>query len=244
VRRRKETAADRAWREAREKREAEAPKHFVRTAPVAPDVPPPATVSNDYTEGWLYNLYTRTVAQTWSSSSSHGAGTAADAQRPYRGGSQGSRSLYSTKLLALQALRWAVECEAALQLYDIDRQIEEAGASKGSSVGADNPQLPAGWHALTDADRDAAFHTLPDMLDGFLQKWGWLHFAKAVEAQCAAKNPPAGTVNADLLAAAEAVLRAASDCGRPPNRHAYTTSGLGVPFEQLHAAVRRAKGLP
>jgi hypothetical protein len=34
---------------------------------------------------------------------------------------------------------------------------------------------------MSDKDRQACFESLPDMLDGFLKKWGWLHFAQAVE---------------------------------------------------------------
>ncbi len=44
------------------------------------------------------------------------------------------------------------------------------------------------WIDLTDEDRQAAFESLPDMLEGFLKTWGWLHFAKAVEAQVKARN--------------------------------------------------------
>ena len=44
------------------------------------------------------------------------------------------------------------------------------------------------WIDLTDEDRQAAFESLPDMLDGFLKTWGWLHFAKAIEAQVKARN--------------------------------------------------------
>ncbi|MES2973419.1 MAG: hypothetical protein V4757_07410 [Pseudomonadota bacterium] len=51
----------------------------------------------------------------------------------------------------------------------------------------DRPALPE-WVALTDDDRDRAFQTLPDMLDGFMKKWGWLHFAKAIEDICREKN--------------------------------------------------------
>ena len=44
------------------------------------------------------------------------------------------------------------------------------------------------WVGLTDEDRQAAFESLPDMLDGFLHKWGWLHFSKALEAKLKEKN--------------------------------------------------------
>jgi len=29
---------------------------------------------------------------------------------------------------------------------------------------------------------------MPDMLDGFLKTWGWLHFSKAIEAKLKEKN--------------------------------------------------------
>ncbi len=44
------------------------------------------------------------------------------------------------------------------------------------------------WKSLTDEDRLRAFNSMPDMLDGFLKKWGWLHFAKAIELICKEKN--------------------------------------------------------
>jgi len=44
------------------------------------------------------------------------------------------------------------------------------------------------WINLTDADRERAFRSLPDMLDGFLKTWGWLHFAKEIERICEEKN--------------------------------------------------------
>ena len=51
-----------------------------------------------------------------------------------------------------------------------------------------NPQPKREWVGLTDEDRQAAFESLPDMLDGFLKKWGWLHFSKAIEAKLKEKN--------------------------------------------------------
>lgn len=53
------------------------------------------------------------------------------------------------------------------------------------------PVAPVAWQELTDEDRKRAFNTLPDMLDGFLKTWGWLHFAKAIEAECRKKNEAA-----------------------------------------------------
>ena len=44
------------------------------------------------------------------------------------------------------------------------------------------------WVALTDADRERALNSMPDMLEGFMKTWGWLHFAKAIEDICREKN--------------------------------------------------------
>jgi len=44
------------------------------------------------------------------------------------------------------------------------------------------------WVGLTDEDRQAAFESMPDMLDGFLKTWGWLHFSKAIEAKLKERN--------------------------------------------------------
>jgi hypothetical protein len=41
---------------------------------------------------------------------------------------------------------------------------------------------------LTDEDRQAAFESMPDMLEGFLKTWGWLHFSKAIEAKLKEKR--------------------------------------------------------
>jgi len=47
---------------------------------------------------------------------------------------------------------------------------------------------PSPWVGLTDEDRQAAFESMPDMLDGFLKTWGWLHFSKAIEAKLKERN--------------------------------------------------------
>lgn len=49
-------------------------------------------------------------------------------------------------------------------------------------------QPKGAWVGLTDEDRQAAFESMPDMLEGFLKKWGWLHFSKAIEAKLKQKN--------------------------------------------------------
>jgi hypothetical protein len=50
------------------------------------------------------------------------------------------------------------------------------------------PAAQRTWVGLTDEDRQAAFESMPDMLDGFLKTWGWLHFSKALEAKLKHKN--------------------------------------------------------
>lgn len=47
---------------------------------------------------------------------------------------------------------------------------------------------PAAWVGLTDEDRKKAFESMPDMLEGFLKKWGWVHFSKAIENILKEKN--------------------------------------------------------
>jgi hypothetical protein len=97
------------------------------TEPVAKDVPPP---EKGYTEGWEFNIYTKAVDPYWSSCIYHGQGPAPKDGNCYDGGRQNPRKLYSTKLLALMALRHEVEKEAATSLMRIDRLIE---AEKGSA---------------------------------------------------------------------------------------------------------------
>ena len=59
--------------------------------------------------------------------------------------------------------------------------IREALAEQGE-------REPVAWVPLTDDDRKAAFESLPDALEGFMKKWGWLHFAKEIERRCKEKN--------------------------------------------------------
>ena len=56
------------------------------------------------------------------------------------------------------------------------------------AVAETHPNLKREWVGLTDEDRQAAFESMPDMLDGFLKTWGWLHFSKAIEAKLKQKN--------------------------------------------------------
>ena len=87
------------------------------TAPVAPDVPIPEP-GGAFVTGWTYNEYAREVRPAWSSSVSHGTST-----EPGRHGTQGPLALYSTRTRALQALRHALELQAAAKLLAVDRAI-------------------------------------------------------------------------------------------------------------------------
>jgi hypothetical protein len=80
------------------------------------------------------------------------------------------------------------------------------------------------WNALTDDDRDRAFATMPDMLDGFMKLWGWLHFAKAIEDICREKNPPKGTSGSDALEALRGVLEHVV----PAAEFEYLKKGIGT----------------
>lgn len=92
------------------------------TSPVARDVLPPK--GGGYTEGWDFNAYSGSVWLGWSTSVSHGNGPAPADGAAYRSrGSQNSRAMYSSKALALAALRYDTERQAANNLAKIDAMI-------------------------------------------------------------------------------------------------------------------------
>lgn len=90
------------------------------TEPVAPDIPIPE--GSKLTKGFLFNAYHGhggdRVEPACSSSIYHAFGRddKTDRQQP--------RRLYSTKVLALKALRHAVEKDVAKRLADIDTAID------------------------------------------------------------------------------------------------------------------------
>lgn len=88
--------------------------------PVLPDVPVPK--GSVETTGYLYNDHSHCVIYARSSSLYHA--TSWD-RMPAKTTSQGSRSLYSTKLLALRALRHAMEKRFADELAEVDIQIQQ-----------------------------------------------------------------------------------------------------------------------
>lgn len=92
------------------------------TQPIAPDVPVPAPFGGKTTQGFCFNVYSSRVDPACSESHSHYCGAH---KMPSPGmGSQRGIELYSTRLLALKALRHEVEKEVAARLAAIDKQIE------------------------------------------------------------------------------------------------------------------------
>lgn len=100
------------------------------TEPIERDVQPPACTDHDekLRKGWDYNAYIGgfsgpKVEKACTSSIYHGFGddTKTTTQRP--------KPLFSTRLLALRALRNNVETQVAEILAKIDEQIEEEKAS-------------------------------------------------------------------------------------------------------------------
>lgn len=90
------------------------------TSEVKPDVPPPV-VWGGLVKGWMPIASSSSSARVEKSCSGggfHGIGTWEKIN------SQRSIHQYSTKLLALKALRWGVEQDCADRLRRIDRQIE------------------------------------------------------------------------------------------------------------------------
>ena len=85
------------------------------TEAVAPDLPAPA-YGEPATSGW-----DRDGLRSWSESHRHGSGPAPE---PGRSGYQRGRALYSSKLLALRAMRHKVELECAARLAQVDKMIE------------------------------------------------------------------------------------------------------------------------
>jgi len=99
------------------------------TNPVARDVGVPL---QGYSEGWDYNAPSHRVWLGWSDRVGHGSGPAPG---EFRSGSQGSRRMFSTRALALAAMRHEIEKKAAEELLSIDRQIA-AEIAAAPAVGA------------------------------------------------------------------------------------------------------------
>lgn len=89
------------------------------TSKVLPDLPPPKGFG-ELTKGWMYRVHSASVVPACSSSTAHNIG------QDYKTISQQPKALYSTKLLALRALRYELEVIAATNLAHVDFQIEIA----------------------------------------------------------------------------------------------------------------------
>lgn len=90
---------------------------FRFTANVERDLPPPER-SGELSLGWDFNHYSKRAYKACSSTIYHGEGWE-------RTSTQNPRSLYSTKLLALQAMRHKMEKEFSETLARVDLMIEE-----------------------------------------------------------------------------------------------------------------------
>ena len=89
------------------------------TSPVEPDLMPP-TVWKEVVTGWLYNSYNSCIYQTWSTTINHGSGDYSEGAYA----SQKSVKQYSTRILALKALRYDTELKNARELLRIDKMID------------------------------------------------------------------------------------------------------------------------
>jgi hypothetical protein len=91
------------------------------TERVEPDIEKPKGFS-DKTSGWQFNSNSKLVSKMWSEGGSHGSG---EKRRSGYCASQCGIRLFSTKLLALKAMRYEVELAAARDLLRIDNMIRE-----------------------------------------------------------------------------------------------------------------------
>ena len=97
-----------------------------KTSPVEPDIKPPESFQ-ELRKGFLFNSHNDEAVPACTSSIYHAYG------RDDKTTSQGNRSLYSTRLLALRALRAEVEQRNAERLAAIDKKIEEEEKSSRST---------------------------------------------------------------------------------------------------------------
>lgn len=96
----------------------------------APDLPAPRTLNDcgetGFIRGWDINTFSQKVFPAWSSCTGHGELQSIHVGRAgMTGGSQGSKPLYSTRMKALEALRYRVALVCADALLDISAMIYE-----------------------------------------------------------------------------------------------------------------------
>lgn len=103
------------------------------TPQVFPDLPAPARGSSGKTSGWGFSANGKNVHPAWSESYAHGHGPT---RSQALSAAQGSRPLYSTKLLAFQAMRNALEHRFAGELAQVDEWIAQEAAAQAAAKGA------------------------------------------------------------------------------------------------------------
>lgn len=102
---------------------------FSWTGPVEPDLPVPETFGQP-NFGWTFNAHAKRVEEAWSESNSHGSGGREQhANKRVWGAAQNGIPLYSTKRLALQAMRHAVCMLAGHDLARIDKALKDEGGA-------------------------------------------------------------------------------------------------------------------
>ena len=89
------------------------------TEKVEPDMDIPTSTSNKTAFGYGMNTSTLRAFETWSQNGRHSTG-----RDPNKIASQNGIKQYSTELLALKALRHALELDYAKNLLAIDKRIE------------------------------------------------------------------------------------------------------------------------
>jgi hypothetical protein len=89
------------------------------TSPIEPDLLPP-TEYDKIVQGWSFNRYSMLVSESWSGYCRNGSGI----YSKNSSASQGGKKQFSTKILALKAMRHEVEYANAKNLLLIDKMID------------------------------------------------------------------------------------------------------------------------
>jgi len=100
---------------------------FRFTKPIEPDLDHPKLSSDEIVNGYSFNSYSKRIEKSCSSSVYHSSygWDKTNQQQPIR--------QYSTKILALKAMRNEMENKAAKELYEIDKKIELLEVTNESS---------------------------------------------------------------------------------------------------------------
>lgn len=91
---------------------------FRMTGDIKEDLSPPGRTSEQVSNGWLFSEASTAVFKASSTGTAHGYDWDVVT-------AQGPKRLFSTRLLALRALRRAVEKETATRLRNIDLEIKD-----------------------------------------------------------------------------------------------------------------------